>query len=48
MQRFVQKQAGWLLFALGAVLFAAGRIRGEHLTVLHKAIAICLQCIGIG
>ncbi|WP_442870291.1 CD1871A family CXXC motif-containing protein [Anaerotignum lactatifermentans] len=27
---------------------AYGFIRQEHLTVLKKAITICLECIGVG
>ncbi|MFR3606245.1 MAG: CD1871A family CXXC motif-containing protein [Anaerotignum sp.] len=27
---------------------AFGFIRQEHLTVLKKAITICLECIGVG
>ncbi|WP_291582883.1 CD1871A family CXXC motif-containing protein [Clostridium sp. UBA6640] len=29
-------------------LIVVGSIRGEHRTVLKKAINICLECIGIG
>lgn len=29
-------------------MMAFGFIRQEHLTVLKKAITICLECIGVG
>lgn len=37
-----------LLCALGGVFILLGIARGEFLTVLRKAAAICLECIGIG
>ena len=42
---------GWikyprLLFSMG--MMAYGFLRQEHLTVLKKAITICLECIGVG
>lgn len=36
----------WLV--LGLVFVGLGLLRKEHLTVLEKAVAICLECIGIG
>lgn len=36
------------LLAVGIAFIAAGVVREEHLTVLRKAINICLECIGIG
>ena len=37
------------LVLLSAILMIAfGIIRGETSVVLHKAIQICLECIGIG
>ena len=36
-----------LLFA-AVVLVAAGVVREENVTVMQKAINICLECIGIG
>ena len=36
------------LSAAGAALMAAGIINGELTEIMHKAIIICLECIGIG
>lgn len=36
------------LFLLGTLMIVLGVLRGEHHTVLEKAIRICLECIGIG
>ncbi|ARC84068.1 hypothetical protein U732_588 [Clostridium argentinense CDC 2741] len=30
------------------LLIVLGSMRGEHRTVLKKAVNICLECIGIG
>lgn len=38
----------WALLAVGLALIGCGLFRGEHLTVLKKAVRICLECIGIG
>lgn len=43
-----EKGAGILLLAGGIIFLVIGCIRKEHLTVLEKAIRICLECIGIG
>jgi len=37
---------GLLAAAIGCI--AAGLVRNEQLAVLHKAVRICLECIGIG
>lgn len=42
------KWGGYIVLLSGVVLIVIGRIRGEHLIVLKKAINICLECIGIG
>lgn len=45
------KRALWArygLLGLAAAMTAAGLARGEHLEVMHKAVRICLECIGIG
>ncbi|WP_343084023.1 CD1871A family CXXC motif-containing protein [Blautia producta] len=39
---------GIACFVLGLVSVGLGLLREEHLTVLKKAAAICLECIGIG
>lgn len=36
------------LLLAGCLMIILGIIRGEHQTVLEKAIRICLECIGIG
>lgn len=41
------KKGSFLVF-LGIILMIIGGLRGEILTVLTKAGAICLECIGIG
>lgn len=33
---------------LGAVFVIIGLLNKEYLTVLNKAVRICLECIGIG
>lgn len=43
------KEWAWLpLLAGGVLCLMIGILRSEHLTVLEKAIRICLECIGIG
>ncbi|MFQ9511004.1 MAG: CD1871A family CXXC motif-containing protein [Lachnospiraceae bacterium] len=37
-----------LLTLLGILFILLGVVRGEVDTVFHKAINICLECIGIG
>ena len=36
------------LLAAAAVCIALGVGRGEHLTILQKAIYVCMECIGLG
>lgn len=38
----------WMLLAAGLVLTVLGTVRGEAALVLHKAIYLCLECIGLG
>ena len=40
--------AGILVLAAGLLFIGIGIYRGEVSTVLTKAAAICLECIGIG
>ena len=43
-----KKVAQALLLSVGTVMLCAGALRGEAVTVLSKAIRLCLECIGIG
>ena len=36
------------LLAAAIAFIALGVARGEHLEVLQKAAAVCLECIGLG
>jgi hypothetical protein len=36
------------VFVAGAALLLVGVLRGEPDIVLHKAVRICLECIGLG
>ena len=46
------KSRRWVLpvcfLCIGFLMMTLGIARGEHHTVLEKAIKICLECIGIG
>ncbi|WP_428829577.1 CD1871A family CXXC motif-containing protein [Beduinella massiliensis] len=49
--RMTERRRQWIgiaCFALGLAFIGVGLFREEHLTVLKKAVAICLECIGIG
>ena len=37
-----------VLLIVGVVMLCFGVWRGEALTVLNKAIKLCLECVGIG
>ena len=36
------------LLATGIALIVLGAVRGEAREILHKAIIVCMECIGIG
>lgn len=38
----------FLLIVLAVGMIAGGVLLGQHTEVFHKAIRICLECIGIG
>lgn len=38
----------WGMLLLGLGFMGYGIIRQEHLSVLKKAVNICLECIGVG
>jgi hypothetical protein len=44
------REKKWALagIVIGITMLAAGAARGETTLVLHKAVRICLQCIGVG
>lgn len=49
MSNFLRKNyAGLIVLAVGIAFIAIGVYRDEIGTVLTKAAAICLECIGIG
>lgn len=48
MSRGVRIGVAVTLAALGAGFLLYGIFAGQALTVLHKAIRVCLECIGIG
>ena len=43
-----RRRIGIACLVLGLAFVGLGLLREEHLTVLKKAAAICLECIGIG
>ena len=43
-----RRRIGIACRVLGLAFVGFGLLREEHLTVLKKAAAICLECIGIG
>lgn len=44
----MEKELQILLLAMAVAFIIVGIARGEQLTVLKKAVRICLECIGIG
>ena len=43
-----RRRIGIACLVLGLAFVGFGLLREEHLTVLKKAAALCLECIGIG
>ena len=43
-----RRRIGIACLVLGLAFVGFGLLREEHLTVLKKAAAICLECIGLG
>ena len=43
-----RRRIGIACLVRGLAFVGFGLLREEHLTVLKKAAAICLECIGIG
>lgn len=48
MQENKKTLAGCVIFLMGLAMIGMGTCRLEPLTVLTKAINICMECIGIG
>ena len=44
----MSRKAGIILLIAGALLMAAGLVRGEFYDTLSKGAYLCLECIGIG
>lgn len=44
--RMGKKRIGLLIIAI--LMIGVGIFREEYLTVLQKAVVICLECIGVG
>ena len=44
----MKRYYGFFLLSVGFGMACAGLVRGEAMTVLKKAITLCLECIGIG
>ena len=43
-----RKIAQFVLLLMSVTMVSYGAIRGEAVTVLGKAIKLCLECVGIG
>lgn len=43
-----QNKAAVLLLTLGVIFLCTGLAQGGYRDTLHKAIRVCLECIGIG
>ena len=48
MKGFINKYLKYIVLVLGIAFIVMGVFRGEADSVLHKAAAICMECIGIG
>ena len=48
MKQEIPRTLSVTLIVVGATLLIIGLMRQEQLTVLKKAIVICLECIGLG
>ena len=47
-QRKIGGYVKYPLFLISIICIIIGMVREEHLTVLKKAVNICLECIGVG
>ena len=37
-----------ILIVLAVALTVTGILMGQHISVLHKAVRICMECVGLG
>lgn len=44
----MKRYFAFFLLAAGFGMMCAGAARGEAMTVLQKAVTICMECIGLG
>ncbi len=44
----MRARLAWLWLLAAAALTGAGLAAGQYAAVLHKAVRICLECVGIG
>ena len=48
MKAFAEKYLKYILLVLGIVMLVFGLYGGDAAQVMKKAVAICMECIGIG
>lgn len=48
MTTLIKSNCKFIMLAISLLFIGIGIFRTEHLTVLKKAVNICLECIGIG
>lgn len=48
MTNLIKTNCKFITFGVSLLFIGIGIFRTEHLTVLKKAVNICLECIGVG
>ncbi len=48
MRNFIKINFKFIILSVSLLFIGIGIFRTEHLTVLKKAVNICLECIGVG
>ncbi|MCR5330590.1 MAG: hypothetical protein K6E62_05295 [Lachnospiraceae bacterium] len=48
MKRRIPNLYGMIIILASLLLIAVGLLQGQFSDVLHKAVQICLECIGVG